>query len=485
MHKARLYKPLSIIISCIIFASATSVTVYADEPPIYAENGETVVHQGDFTYINISNEYAVGADTGGQVTVNGNVYYTSPDRHIGAAVSAENSNDANLPSKIVITGNVESTDSKVVVTKDNAIVEIGGDVTGPYGDSDVAIQAEDNSTVKVKGDVTGLNAVDVSDSATVEIGGDIYGTVQALGGTSNVKGDIAGSTWIGEGTVTVGGSISNGGVMYVVDTAQDQGTVVAGDSISSISVLILDPGITEAAPQIVAYKIENPEVNVMSAGGDEEAIANSVLNAIQYIIHIQGDDCYTMEGAGEATGYGGVRYKTMTKPSSVTITVDSEHYLEGNQAVTVTVDPDNPSRYIVTLNTYEGGIDLQVIRKAIEDATDGDVEIEISDPSKEKDLDLSGSGGIDLTKAAILRDIKNTPSGGVLRIKADRIACFDREMLEAFAARGDIDIELTFPYNGKMIRVFIPRGTDIEKLLDEKGYCGYLRLIGILGFEEL
>jgi hypothetical protein len=295
------------------------------------------------------------------------------------------------------------------------------------------------------------------------------------------------------GTVTVGGNITNGIAMVFTDPAQDQGTVVAGDSIYNISIITLDTGITEVAPQIVAYKIEDTSVNVGTYNLDEtpeyeETIANSVLNAIQYIIHIQGDECYTMDGAGEATGYGGVRYKTMTKPSSVTITLDSEHYLEGNQAVIVTVDPDNPSRYIVTLNTYEGGIDLQVIRKAIEDATDGDVEIEIRDPSKEKDLDLSGSGaggGIDLTKAAILRDINNTPSGGVLRIKADRIACFDREMLEAFTERGDIDIELTFPYNGKTIRVFIPRGTDIEKLLDEKGYCGYLRLIAILGFEEL
>lgn len=483
MHKQGKLKVLSGMISGLLLVSLCSVTVYADDTQahIYAENGQEVEHTGDITYRNISNDFAVGANTGGQVTVDGNVDYTSRNNHVGAAVLAENTTDATPSTKIVITGNVESTDTDVVVAQDNAIVEIGGDVTADVYSSDKAIVASDNSSVKVTGNVTGCEAamlyptVIASDSASVDIGANIIGSAQIVGGT-----------------VTVGGSINSGVMMYVSGSGQDQGSVVAGDSIRNIIILTDDTSVTQVSPQIVAYEIENPQVIVGTIAGDEtpeyeETIANSVLNAIQYIIHIQGDECYTMEGTGEATGYGGVRYKTMTKPSSITITVDSEHYLEGNQAVTVTVDPDNPGRYIVTLNTYEGGIDLQVIRKAIEDATDGDVEIEIRDPSKEKDLDLSGSGsgGIDLTKAAILRDIKNTPSGGVLRIKADRIACFDREMLEAFAARGDIDIELTFPYNGKTIRVFIPRGTDIEKLLDEKGYCGYLRLIAILGFEEL
>lgn len=88
-------------------------------------------------------------------------------------------------------------------------------------------------------------------------------------------------------------------------------------------------------------------------------------------------------------------------------------------------------------------------------------------------------------QTAVVDNISSTPSGGTLRIETTAASCFDQKMLETFAQKGDIDIEVLFTYGGKKLRVVIPAGYDIHKLLDEKGYCGYLRLAKILGATEV
>lgn len=88
-------------------------------------------------------------------------------------------------------------------------------------------------------------------------------------------------------------------------------------------------------------------------------------------------------------------------------------------------------------------------------------------------------------QTAVVDNISSTPSGGTLRIETTAASCFDQKMLETFAQKGDIDIEVLFTYGGKKLRVVIPAGYDITKLLDEKGYCGYLRLADILGATEV
>lgn len=86
-------------------------------------------------------------------------------------------------------------------------------------------------------------------------------------------------------------------------------------------------------------------------------------------------------------------------------------------------------------------------------------------------------------KETVIKNINATPSGGLLRIETDKVACFDRAMLEAFAKKGNVDMEVLFPVGGKKISVMIPMGIDINELLDEKGYAGFLRLLAIIGGE--
>ncbi len=87
-------------------------------------------------------------------------------------------------------------------------------------------------------------------------------------------------------------------------------------------------------------------------------------------------------------------------------------------------------------------------------------------------------------KGVMINNINQTAAGGTLCVEFDRMACFDRAMLEAFAKKGNIDMEVVFPYKGKKLSVVIPSGTDVNRLLDKKGYCGFLRLADLLGAEE-
>jgi hypothetical protein len=88
-------------------------------------------------------------------------------------------------------------------------------------------------------------------------------------------------------------------------------------------------------------------------------------------------------------------------------------------------------------------------------------------------------------KNAIIQNINTAPTNGALNIETDRIACLDSAMIEALALRSDIDVNVVFTYGGKRLKVTIPAGYNVRSLLDNFGYCGFLRLMSILGSTEL
>ncbi len=193
-----------------------------------------------------------------------------------------------------------------------------------------------------------------------------------------------------------------------------------------------------------------------------------------------------------------------------------------------TVTNDGKKVYRVTLVNVFGGLTLNAIRKQIAETTgvpEAEIAMVVDIPNEQPEASsepsdainevpsgaitvstaVTGSNGAAYErkpervvsfkmsvisdsqyKEAVIDNIGKTPTGGLLRVETDRMACFDRAMLEAFAKKGAINMEVVFPYtNGKKFRVVIPAGYDINKLLDEKGYCGYLRLLAILGGEGL
>ncbi len=88
-------------------------------------------------------------------------------------------------------------------------------------------------------------------------------------------------------------------------------------------------------------------------------------------------------------------------------------------------------------------------------------------------------------KNSVIQNVATAPKNGAFNIKTDRVSYFDSTMIEAFAARPDIDINVVFTYGGKKLKVVIPAGYDVKKLLDSTGKVGFLRLMELLGSTEL
>ncbi|WP_026521196.1 InlB B-repeat-containing protein [Butyrivibrio sp. VCB2001] len=102
---------------------------------------------------------------------------------------------------------------------------------------------------------------------------------------------------------------------------------------------------------------------------------------------------------------------------------------------------------------------------------------------------VTKSVSLDLSKVApaqYVETIKNTvqavPTQGVAVIETNEVATFDKNIIEAMAERNDVSYIIVFKHDGFKKKVVIPAGYDVQSLLDENGYCGFLRLAAILGF---
>ena len=84
-------------------------------------------------------------------------------------------------------------------------------------------------------------------------------------------------------------------------------------------------------------------------------------------------------------------------------------------------------------------------------------------------------------KEAVITNIATAPANGAFNIETNGVSVFDAAMMEAFASRPDVDVNVMFTYNGVRYLVTIPAGYNVKSLLDSNGYCGYLRLMSILG----
>ncbi len=475
--------------------------------------GGTATINGDIK----SNADGVNAYGDSSVTVNGNITAGAKSKAIDVS---ENSN-------VVLNGSITEGE-KGVVAADYSAVTVKNDINATA----IGVSAYD-SLVTVDGNISGCDQGISMEEGTVKVGGnvtaDTVGAVIHLGGKLVVNGNLYGEgcglgldmTSNPDGsqyTAVVGDTleVKDGGyaiyvglpsVRPVPEPDEDDDEELDDEDTDDEPE---DPDTrTWSAPTLVVFKIkaqdEDHIVQAEQGSGpslvDAEEAKNAIKSAINYIMKIDdGDKAIKSNSAKKVEGY-----KTMKNGSSVTISLKSDYYLQGNDAVKITRNSDGT--YTVTLNSAFGGIRLWVIRKAIEEAIE-ESQHEIETPPASNIVVTNGSGALiapvsnavapartvsfklsettpSQMKEAIVNNIATTPAGGVLRIETDSVSCFDEAMLEAFEANGNIDIELIFMHNGQRMRIFIPRGTNIRTLLDEKGYCGYLRLAGILGAQTI
>lgn len=88
-------------------------------------------------------------------------------------------------------------------------------------------------------------------------------------------------------------------------------------------------------------------------------------------------------------------------------------------------------------------------------------------------------------KEAVINNVASVPANGALNLVTDKPSVIDSKMVEALSARSDIDVNVVFNYGGKRYKVVIPAGYDMKSLLDKNGYCGFLRLLAVLGGETI
>ena len=567
MKKNLIFKSVSVMSAFAIVFSLTSVTAYADEPThtVIDGNSQTVKPEIIEGNIRVADENcALEVFNEGEVEVTGYVelkFTDDNDSSSGTAVMADSGSSvkidkgvgsvidgisANHGSEVLVNGHLEA-DKIGISAANGSEVQLNGDITqsgtgvqasgdetvvsieGNINASDTGIEAYSDSVVHVAKDIKDPDTGVMIENATVIVEGNICadeaGAIIKNGGELIVKGDISGD--------------EAGVVLDMTDPARSDYAVTVEGTISSedgYALIIVPPasGTATSALELVLYKLEASEGKAIGVlypeedadGGDDadddddDLLTTSldpvevIANAINYIIKFKNKD-----NAGTITGYDTtyefIGYKTMKKSGSVEVSVKPGYYLKGSSDVTITRN-DNGTYTVKLKEGSFGGIDLRILKEAIEDETGSDVIIENEDANA-SDNSGSAASGIVVTngndgnvvpvvggtvpaktvslnlseitpsqmKEAIVNNIASTPEGGVLRIETDSVSCFDEAMLEAFEANGNIDIELIFMHKGQRMRIFIPRGTNIRSLLDEKGYCGYLRLAEILGAQTI
>ncbi|MBP3818659.1 MAG: hypothetical protein J6H31_10160 [Butyrivibrio sp.] len=285
-------------------------------------------------------------------------------------------------------------------------------------------------------------------------------------------------------------------------------------------------------PELTIYEIDakNPVKVIMSTADDSSKsnpeIETAVINAINYIVkqNKESVDKYGMAVSG-TTKTGEFDTVKIGQEFTVNVTEIPEGYeLNGGDNVKVTKNEDGS--FTLKLENEKGGIYVQVRLIPVSNPDGSTSYVVETDSSSNTDSAVNSSaqapaGAIVVSntvsaadtpsqiaaisgtkpartvsysmasitpiqyKESIISNVTAAPQGGAMNIETDRVACLDSKMIAAIASRPDIDVNVVFTYGGKKLKVTIPAGYDVSKLLDEYGYCGFLRLMSILGSTEL
>ena len=411
-------------------------------------------------------------------------------------------------------------------------VEIEGDYTVNRGGENplAAATSSDGSIIAVSGSVnSNSDGISVTSRGNVFVGKDLNAKSNGLNLTVGKDSNRSNVVICGTLNTEEGPAINLRGLYY--HTPEGIAGIIPNVAVYEIK-----------APDNVDMITTN---NLGGGSVLPKEIKETFEKSINYIIHTDGGDVeLSGDGLKRAEDFGvddpDIKFTTARIGEAFYAYVADNYEITGNDRVSVNYV--GPGQYSITLTDKRGGIVLtaaaitsdptpgtgsnpqpQQVVFIINDGSSGSgAEISRSDSSYNPELysyipldavnvsvprtsaALAGAGpsvlGANRTpsrtvtfkmsrltdaqyKETVIKNINATPSGGLLRIETDKVACFDRAMLEAFAKKGNVDMEVIFPVGGKKISVMIPMGIDINELLDEKGYAGFLRLLAIIGGE--
>lgn len=87
----------------------------------------------------------------------------------------------------------------------------------------------------------------------------------------------------------------------------------------------------------------------------------------------------------------------------------------------------------------------------------------------------------------VIGNIEKAPAGGTVTVGTDTLTCFNRAVIEALKARQDVTVIVNFKYQGAYYTFTVPAGygaDQLDALLDENGYCGFMYLITVFSGAE-
>ena len=507
-------------------SSEGSSTAFAEDAasndnPISYKLGENGVEAGNYEV----KEDVIRTDGGTAVTVSGE----------GLNVTIDGKVDS---SGVIVTQSGDTTlyhGATGVSVSNGADLTVKGDVIG----GSHGAYANGDSSLTVKGDVTATGTdqtyhnwntetqkydipensasgigVQTDGDATVNIGGDISAYTDGIVINPDID-DKKGSITV-EGTITTASDRGYG--IQIVRMPKDLGGVTFDD---------VDDALDDI-PELTIYEIDakNPVLVKMATADDSSKpnseIKTAVIKAINYIVK-QNEESVAKYGMAVSGTDKTHEFDTVKIGQEFTVNVTEipEGY-ELNAGDNVKVTKNEDGSFTLKLENEKGGIYVQVRLIPVSNpdgSTSYVVEPESNQDRTETPQSTAGAiiisnnqGAADAPstvaaisgtkpartasynlgtvtpiqyKESIIANVADAPANGAFNIQTDRVSCFDKKMIQAFASRPDIDINVVFTYGGKKLKVTIPAGYDVNKLLDENGYCGFLRLMSILGSTEL
>ena len=516
---------------------AMAVSAYDDEPLEYASDTAVIAH-GNGAVV----EYTGNVDSTGDVDEEGNSHPAVVAEEYGQAIITGNvtSNDqgrvavASVDNGYVsVTGNVSSSGAPAIDALNGGGVFVNGTVTASGSGSDgysVPGAYVDSGSVTVNGNVYGAEGapgVIMSGDSTVRLSGG-----EIVGNGCGVAIQVGGNS--GDGIVMINGIAgSSDGVAISVEPGQD----ITG---------INSTNITNYLPEITVRQLHAGTGNGV-IGIDAEAFGVSaeeaaameavVIDNINYIVYTN--------PTGVAVDVDGYNLRIDSYNQLVTKHFSSEELEENPYAgfivfvsngYDLSVDSsialvtpiessasDGTKVYRIALTNDRGGLTIQAIKKAIAEATgtsESNIEVVVDNSSSQNNdsapaltvqgarVTTASAGGAPIAPAiegaaapsravtlnisqvdpaqfvsTVVENVAATPAGTTLRLETDQPATLDINMIEAIASNPTIDVEVLYTYGGLKYRVVIPAGYNVRSLLDANGYCGFLRLASILGFQ--
>ena len=508
MQRKTIARLVSTVVAIPLAITTLSTTALADDPTQVTswtpadENvdsvgatapGEIVTYTGDVT---TSDETAVTASNGGGVNVIGNVSESVSSTGNGAPIISVDNGSVNIAGSVLIPESSPIRNATAVEFRGNSSVNIsypdsviqgGTEVVAIYLDSDThngsftansSIEAHGSSIViHAANGVSGIDETNIEDYLpqinVYKISGDANPGVYVYGDEFGVT-DYDTELVMQDKVLHSINYIVHQDPLIVVDANNPStGNATIIDSIRSLTTKYVSPSELASNPNAGFLAFLNSDYDLQVENNTNNAIA-----LVTPLDTVRSDGSKVYRVVLTST-YGGLTLKAIRKQiaeatgvseSQVSLVVETPSSQNSDPA------PSAPSEIpsgAVVVSTPAAGT------PAAAPAVSG-----AEAPSRAVSLNITKLTPVQYQNA-IVENVASTPAGTTFRVTTDRIACFDRKIISAFQANPNVSVEVLFPFGNQMLRVVIPRGYDVTKLLDEKGYCGFLRLASILGAEAV